>query len=127
MPSEILTTVYSQHTVFLQRIGATQGNAVIPFLQAIEEDVQRIFNVYRDRPKTAANQAAITKSIDESSREHLQAYINELKKANREVGTNEAEFAASTLNKIVINDDFESVVPSAAQVNAIALSGTYTL
>jgi len=122
MPNEILTTVYSAHTVWLQRIGATQGNAVIPYLTLIEEDVQRIFNVYRDRPKTAANQAAIQKSIDEASRGHLQDYINELKKSNREIGTNEAEFAATTLDKIVINDDFESVVPSAAQVNAIAVA-----
>ena len=122
MPNEILTTVYSQHTVFLQRVGATQGNAVIPFLQLIEEDVQRIFNRYRDRAKTAANQIAIQEAINLASRGHLQDYINELKKSNREIGTNEAEFAADTLNKIVINDDFESVVPSAAQVNAIAVA-----
>jgi len=122
MPNEILTTVYSQHTVFLQRIGATQGNAVIPFLQLIEDDVQRIFNRYLDRPKTAANQAAITKAIDEASRGHLQDYISQLKKSNREIGTNEAEFAASTLDKIVVRDDFASTVPSAAQVNAVAIA-----
>ena len=122
MPNEILTTVYSAHTVWLQCVGATQGNDVIPFLRLIEEDVQRIFNTYRDRPKTAANQAAITKAIDAASRGHLQDYITGLKKSNREIGTNEAEFAASTLNKIVIRDDFESIVPSAAQVNAIAIA-----
>ncbi len=122
MPNEILTTVYSAHTVWLQRVGATQGNDVIPFLRLIEEDIQRIFNTYRDRPKTAANQAAITKAIDAASRGHLQDYITGLKKSNREVGTNEAEFAASALNKIVIRDDFELIVPSAAQVNAIAIA-----
>jgi SPP1 gp7 family putative phage head morphogenesis protein len=122
MPNEILTTVYSQHTIFLQRIGATQGNAVIPYLTLIEEDVQRIFNRYRDRPKTAANQAAIQKAINEASRGHLQDYITQLKVSNREIGTNEAEFAAATLDKIVIRDDFESVIPSAAQVNAIAIA-----
>jgi SPP1 gp7 family putative phage head morphogenesis protein len=120
MPNEILTTVYSQHTIYLQRIGATQGNAVIPYLNAIEEDVQRIFNKYRDRPKTAANQAAIQKAIDESSRGHLQAYVNELKKSNRDIGLNEAEFAADSLDQIVLNDDFEANKPSSAQVNAIA-------
>ena len=122
MPNEILTTVYSQHTVFLQRIGATQGNAVVPYLHLIEEDVQRIFNRYRDRAKTPANQIAIQEAINEASRGHLQDYINELKKSNREIGANEAEFAVDTLNKIVIRDDFESVVPSAAQVNAIAIA-----
>lgn len=122
MPNEILTTVYSQHTVFIQRIGATQGNAVVPYLHLIEEDVQLIFNKYRDRAKTPASQVAIQEAINLASRGHLQDYINELKKSNREIGTNEAEFAADTLNKIVINDDFESVVPSAAQVNAIAVA-----
>ena len=127
MPNEILTTVYSQHTVYLQRIGATQGNAVIPYLELIEADVQRIFNRYRDRAKTAANQAAIQKAINEAARGHLQNYINELKKSNREIGTNEAEFAASTLNKVVINDSFESIVPSAAQVNAVAIAAPIQL
>ncbi len=127
MPNEILTTVYSQHTVYLQRIGATQGNAVIPYLELIEADVQRIFNRYRDRAKTAANQVAIQKAINEAARGHLQSYINELKKSNREIGTNEAEFAADTLNKIVINNDFESIVPSAAQVNAVAIAAPIQL
>ena len=75
MPVEKLTTIYSQHTVFLQRIGATQGNAVIPFLNKIEEDTQRIFNRFRDRRKTSANQLAIQSAINESTRGHLQDYI----------------------------------------------------
>jgi SPP1 gp7 family putative phage head morphogenesis protein len=118
----MLTTVYSQHTVYLQRIGATQGNAVVPYLKLIEEDIQRIFNKYRDRAKTAANQVAIQEAINKSSRKHLQDYIVDLKKSNREIGLNEAEFAGDTLNKVVVNDDFESIVPSAAQVNAIAIA-----
>lgn len=122
MANEILTTVYSQHTVYLQRIGATQGNAALPYLALIERDVQRIFDKYRDRNKTPANQAAIIKAIDESTRGHLQDYITQLKKSNREVGENEANFAGSTLNRVVINDGFESIVPSASQVSAVAIA-----
>ena len=120
MPNEILTTVYSQHTVFLQRIGATQGNAVVPFLRDIENDVQRIFNVYRDRPKTAFNQAQIQEQINESTRKHLQAYTAALKTSNRAVGANEAEFAATSLDNILLNESIEVNKPSGAQVNAIA-------
>lgn len=120
MPSELLTTIYSQHTVYLQRIGATQGNDSVPYLRLIEEGVRRVFDRYRDRPKTAANQAAILKAISELSTGHLQDYIRELKKSHREIGIHEAEFADDTLNKVVVNDDFDTVVPSAAQVTAIA-------
>lgn len=120
MPNEILTTVYSQHTVYLQRIGATQGNAVVPYLKLIEEDVQRIFNRYRDSAKTAFNQAKIQEAINEATRGHLQDYIVELKKSNREIGANEAEFATNSLDKLVLNEDFEANKPSSAQVNAIA-------
>ena len=59
MQSELLTTIYSQHTAFLQRVAATQGRAVIPYLENIQDDIQRIFNRYRDRAKTAKNQEAI--------------------------------------------------------------------
>ena len=122
MPVEKLTTIYSQHTVYLQRIGATQGNAVIPYLKLIEEDTQRIFNRYRDRRKTAANQLAIQDAINESTRKHLQDYTRELKKSNREIGINEADFATTTLNGVVETEDFNANTPSAAQVNAIALA-----
>lgn len=120
MPNEILTTVYSQHTIFLQRIGATQGNAVIPFLKLIEADTQRIFNTYRDSAKTAFNQQRITESINESTRKHLQDYIVLLKHSNREIGANEAEFAANSLDNILLNDSIVVNKPSGAQVNAIA-------
>ncbi len=122
MPNSTLTTIYSQHTVYLQRIGATQGNAVVPYLDLIEEDIQRIFNKYRDRAKTAANQMAIQEAISSVSRKHLQDYIVELKKSNREIGLNEVDFASDTLNKVIVNDDFESIVPSAAQINAVAIA-----
>ena len=88
MPNEILTTVYSQHTIFLQRIGATQGNAVIPFLNLIEADVQRIFNLYRDRAKTAFNQKQIQDAIRESTRKHLRDYTVMLKASKRDIGNN---------------------------------------
>ena len=127
MPVEKLTTIYSQHTVFLQRVAATQGNAVIPFLNKIEEDAQRIFNRYRDRRKTAANQLAIQEAINESTRKHLQDYIIELKKSNREIGFNEVEFASLTLNSVVETEGFTSETPSAAQVNAIALASPIQL
>ncbi|HHZ68859.1 MAG TPA: hypothetical protein EYN54_00925 [Methylococcaceae bacterium] len=120
MPVEILTTIYSQHTIHLQRIGATEGLKVTPFLIAIENDVVSILNKYRKRRVTPALQELIQKQINEATRKHLQDYTSQLKVENRAVGAFEAEFAATTLNGVVDNKDFNATVPSAAAVNSVA-------
>ena len=86
MPVEILTTIYSQHTIHLQRVGATEGLKVIPFLEAIENDVVSILNKYRKRRVTPALQELIQKQINEATRKHLQDYTAQLKVENRAIG-----------------------------------------
>lgn len=120
MPVEQLTTIYSQHTIYLQRLGATEGLKVIPYLESIENDVVSILNKYRKRKVTVALQMDIQKQINEATRKHLQDYTSQLKVENRAVGAYEAEFAATTLNGVVQNEDFNSTVPSAAAVNSVA-------
>lgn len=120
MPVEKLTTIYSQHTVHLQRIGATEGLAVIPYLQGIETDVVNILNKYRKRNVTPALQIKIQDEIDTATRKHLQDYTLKLKVSNREVGANEGQFAATTLNGVVESDDFNANSPTAAAVNRVA-------
>ncbi len=122
MPNEILTTQYTQHTVYLQRLGATLGKDVIPYLNEIERQVQRIFAKYEGRSVTAKNRLAIQEQITAVSREQLQLYVNELKKDVRITGFEEGQFAAKSLNDIIENEDFNAVAPSAAQVNAQAIS-----
>lgn len=121
MKSDILTTIYSQHTAFLQRVAATQGRAIVPYLENIQNDIQRIFNKYRDRNKTARNQSAITEAINASARENLQLYIAELRKNHRELGGDESEFSAGALNNAT-DSDLETKIPTAAQVNALAIA-----
>ncbi len=120
MPRDNLTAIFSQHTIHLQRIAAAQGRAVIPYLEKIEMDTQRVFNKYRDRAKTPANEIAIQKAIKEITRENLQAYIKEVKKDGREVGSYEADFAASTLTNN-IDSDIKPVSPATATVSAAAI------
>ena len=120
MPVEKLTTIYSHHTIFLQRLGATEGFKVIPYLESIENDVVSILNKYRKRKVTVALQLDIQKQINEATRKHLQDYTSVLKVENRALGAYEAEFAATTLNGLVQNEDFNSTVPSAAAVNSVA-------
>ena len=122
MPNEILTTVYTQHTVYLQRLGATLGRDVIPYLQEIDKQVQAIFSKYEGRSVTVKNRATIQEQISKVSKEQLQLYVSELKKDIRVIGANEGEFSATTLNDVVENDDFNSKAPSAAQINAVAIS-----
>ena len=120
MTVEKLTTIYSQHTVYLQRIGATEGLKVTPYLVDIENDVVSILNKYRKRKVTAALQADIQKQIDEATRKHLQDYTSQLKVENRAIGAYEVEFAATTLNSVVEDDDFNATRPTAAAVNSVA-------
>jgi SPP1 gp7 family putative phage head morphogenesis protein len=120
MPVEKLTTIYSQHTLYLQRLGATEGLKVTPFLVAIENDVVSILNKYRKRKVTIALQKTIKEQINEVTRKHLQDYTAQLKVENRALGAYEAELAAATLNGVVDNKDFNSTVPSAAAVNSVA-------
>ena len=120
MPVEKLTTIYSQHTIYLQRLGASEGLKVVPYLESIESDVVSILNKYRKRSVTPALQADIQKQISEATRKHLQAYTSQLKVENRAIGAYEGEFAATTLNGVVENEDFNATIPSAAAVNAIA-------
>jgi SPP1 gp7 family putative phage head morphogenesis protein len=120
MPVEKLTTIYSQHTVYLQRLGATEGIKVTPYLVAIENDVVSILNKYRKRKVTVALQKTIQEQINEATRKHLQDYTSQLKVENRALGAYEAEFAATTLNGVVDNKDFTSTIPSAATVNGVA-------
>lgn len=122
MAIDKLTTIYSHHTVYLQRIGATEGNAILPYLEKIENDVVSILNRYRKRNITPSLQSRIQEQIDESARKHLQAYVSDLKVANRAVGSYESEFGAATLNSVVETDDFNAKAPSAAAVNYVATS-----
>ena len=120
MPVEKLTTIYSQHTIYLQRLGASEGLKVTPYLESIENDVVSILNKYRKRKVTPTLQADIQKQISETTRKHLQDYTSQLKVENRALGAYEGEFAATTLNGIVQADDFNATVPSAAAVNSVA-------
>ena len=121
MSDEKLTTIYSQHTIHVQRVGATEGLKVIPYLESIENDVVSILNKYRKRKVTTALQIKIQGEIDAATRKHLQDYTSQLKVENRALGAYEAEFAATALNGVVINDDFNATVPSAAAVNSVAI------
>lgn len=122
MANDIITTAFTQHTVYLQRVGASLGLDVIPYLEEIERQVQVIFARYEGRGITVKNRLAIQQQINEVSREQLQLYVRELKKDIREIGVNEADFAATILNDVVENDDFEADTPSAAQINIVAIS-----
>ena len=120
MTVEKLTTIYSQHTLYLQRLGATEGSKVVPYLVSIENEVVAILNNYRKRKVTQALQATIQAEVSEVTRKYLQEYTAQLKVENRALGAYEAEFAASALSGVVESDDFKPVVPSAASVNAVA-------
>ena len=121
MASEELTTIYSQHTIYLQRLAASLGGESVKYLTAIEDGVVDILNKYRKRKNiTLKLQADIQKQIHELSQEQLKLYVVEVKQSNRELGVYEGEFAANTANKLF---DFESDVnaPGARAIQQVAI------
>mgnify|MGYP001588701273 CR=1 FL=1 len=121
MSVEKLTTIYSQHTVFLQRVGAGHGLAVTPYLERIQEAMTLIFLRNSGKNSTQARMVRIRQQINEVTRKELQEYISWLKVQNREVGDNESSFAASSLDSVV-KSDVDIDTPSSAQVNALAVA-----
>lgn len=121
MANEKLTTIYSQHTVFIQRIGAGHGLAVTPYLERIQEGMNAIFLRNYDKSPTAARLTRIREQINELTRSELQDYVSWLKIQNRELGTDEGEFAAKSLDAVV-KSDIDIVTPTAAQINALAVA-----
>jgi len=127
MANEILIAQYSAHTAYLQKVGAKFGNDVVPYLEAIEKEVNDVFLANRKYNATPARTARIQEEINQITRKYLIAYTVDLKKDHREVGAYEAEFASKTLDDIVNSDDFNSVTPSAAQVNALSIASPIKL
>ena len=121
MPSEKITALYSQHTRSLQRLGASYGNDVIPYLNAIDIAVQAVFRKYSGRGVTQNNREAIIKQINLVAKEQLQLYVNALKKDHKSVGASESVFAVDTM-KSTVEADIDLKTPSSAQVNALAIS-----
>ena len=120
--SEELITKFSQHTAYLQRLGATEGNKVTPYLNAIEADIASILKHYENMNITPARQQKIIDEINATSRRNLQLYTKGLAVENRALGAYEAEFTQETIDSAVIGDDFQTIAPSASQVNTVAIA-----
>ena len=74
MALDKLTTIYSQHSVFLQRVGAGLGNDSEKYLKAIDTYILDLFQQYRDRNLTPKLEQRIKDSINKFTREQLQLY-----------------------------------------------------
>ena len=120
MALDTLTTIYSAHTAYLQRVGSALGNDSQPYLVAIQNEIDALFKSYGDVNVTPKREAKIKEQINAISRKHLQEYTKHVGVENRELGGYEAEFAATSLDSVVETQDFESKTPSAAAVNAVA-------
>ena len=123
MASEQLIAIYSQHTVYLNRLAAGLGNDVIPYLDDIYTGINSVFARYSSRKRiTPELETKIRSEISAVVSAELQEYTRYLKSQQREVGIYESEFSSNELEQAVKSDDFESDVPTAAQITAAAVS-----
>jgi SPP1 gp7 family putative phage head morphogenesis protein len=123
MANDALVAAFSQHTVYLNRVAASQGNAVLPYLDNIYSGINQIYAKYSSRKNiTQQLKIEIRKQVSDLVSSELQIYTRELKKEQREIGIYETEFSASALNAVVLDDDFQTTIPAAAQVTAAAIA-----
>jgi hypothetical protein len=122
-----LVAIYSQHQIYLQKVAAKYGNDVVPHLERIQSGVNDIFEHYRGMNLTPKREERIKAQINELTRLELQDYIKNLKSDTKGVGEYEAQFAARTLDDIIESDDFNAVVPTATQVNTLAIASPIKL
>jgi SPP1 gp7 family putative phage head morphogenesis protein len=122
-----LVAIYSQHQIYLQKVAAKYGNDAVPHLERIQSGVNDIFEHYRGMNLTPKREERIKAQINELTRLELQDYIKNLKSDTKGVGEYEAQFAARTLDDIIESDDFNSVVPTATQVNTLAIASPIKL
>lgn len=121
MQNDKLTTLYSQHTVYLQRVGAGIGIDVIPYLEEIQNGIDEIFKKYEGKAITPKRELTIRAEVNELTLTTLKQYTAYVKQQNKIIGGNESDFAAITLNNVV-EDDLNIKSPTSLTVNALAVA-----
>jgi len=95
MSNDVLISVFSQHTVYLNRVAASQGNAVLPYLDNIYSGINQIYAKYSSRKNiTPELKVKIRDEVSQLVASELQVYTRELKKEQREIGIYETEFSS---------------------------------
>ncbi len=116
---DTLTSVYSSHSVYLERVAAKFGNDVLPYLETIEKRVSDVLNAMPNKMLSTQELNDVRAEISRITSEELQAYANQYKVNNRELGQHEVVFNAKTLDSVV--SGYESSVPSAGIINSVAI------
>lgn len=114
-----LTSIYSSHALYLERVAAKMGNDVVPYLERIEERVSLVLNKMPNKMLSAQEVTAIRQEINAITREELQAYTTQYKLDNQEIGMHQVAFDARSLDSIT--DGYESEMPSFSIVNSLAV------
>jgi SPP1 gp7 family putative phage head morphogenesis protein len=116
---DTLTSVYSSHAVYLERVAAKLGNDVLPYLESIEERIGVVLNAMPNRILSNQELNAVRSEISKITSEELQAYATQYKLDNKELGEHEVAFHARTLDSVT--DGYESSIPSLGVLNSVAI------
>ena len=116
---DLVTSIYSSHAVYLERVAAGFGLEVKPYLNSIESRVTRTLNKLPKRALTTEQRNNVLSEIDTINREELQGYTTEYKENNKELAEHENEFNKSTLT--TLTESVAVATPTAAAVNSLAI------
>jgi hypothetical protein len=116
---DTLTSVYSSHALYLERVAAKLGNDVLPYLESIEERIGVVLNAMPNRMLSTQELNAVRSEISKITSEELQAYTTQYKLDNKELGEHEVAFHARTLDSVT--DGYESSIPSLGVLNSVVI------
>lgn len=116
-----LVTQYASHQIYLERLAATEGAKVMPFIKNIEARIAAILFALPDKRLTPAKQQKVIDEITLITKEELTAYTRGLTASNKELGAYEAEYAARAITDVISTEDYEAKIPKSSVVYAEAI------
>lgn len=114
-----LTTIYSSHAVYLNKLATKLGNDATPYLESIEKRITEVLSKLPNKTLSTKEVAAARAEINRITSEELQAYTTQYKADNKIVGQHQAAFDAKTLDNVTTG--YESSIPSAGIINTVAI------
>lgn len=113
-----LITAASSHQIYIERLAASMGNDVLPYLERIQSRVAAVLEKLPARDLSQARQLQVIAQIDVITREELQAYVRDYKVHNADFGNYEARFQSGILNDVVVSESFvaENAKPAAVRL-----------
>ena len=99
-----LTSTLASHQLYLERVATSLGDDVVPYLERINERIEKVLKKYKGRSITPTVVEQIMEQVEVITQEEFSAYVREFRGKNAQVGAYESQFLVSTYSAIYVGD-----------------------